>query len=784
MPSNMSPLPYPNGRPPGATQRAGYSSTNGGLGISNGASSSSSAPGGSKYLSSLLVPSDGASDAVLEKHRLANRGRLPGPLGRWFSPYPVPLPGTTRRLLVPLPNLVHPHPHPASPIIPPHYRSNHPRHHGFQSRKKQRSLRTTLLYGLGVVAIVLLLFSRIRSAIRNSAKSIPLPFQAPSTLILDDEAIRRLWEWEISAGHYPSSRRLPTVVHLDRVGNPGLPSKGKGPQLGDAHPERRVLPKGQLRAPSAFLDDIVPIGPQRSYLNISQPAPFAHGKGPSAYAPRPVPNTVLDLDVVMDYCDFATNQYVRDCHEILRLGGGLDPGKRVRRGDASRWRHIYSEQVEQDEDDDLDDDARWEGRKAHDAARRKSGDDELSEDAMRSAGYRPEDVLGQVKSDGYPERLRGLKRAKDDLVDVPMVDRLPHPTHPTADPTCDPDYPRLFHIFWAGPFTDKPYLAVLSFLFTQNLGLDLPLNGEGDAEASQRKEDFLKRVCRPQIWVWINPGPAAAVPNPNARREMLDDLSKNPWSAPFLHRRFAEVVKFKMWNTTEQLDGVPELRDHWRALPLFNSGGVKYGGAGPAASNKVQEKKEAEVVTKGPVTLGKTVAPEDAKKRANPEGGPDEVPDVVEEELGRFGNHTKGEEAIAEDMTATKIAPTGPSDTSNATSPSQAPAKKSEDELFDRVGSTAKRYDRLSVILSDMARFVLCHRFGGVYLDADTILLRDWEELWGWKGQFAYRWSRLEKYNTAVLKLHRHSATGSFLFHTALANSLDFHPMTISKCVS
>jgi WD repeat and SOF domain-containing protein 1 len=25
-----------------------------------------------------------------------------------------------------------------------------------------------------------------------------------------------------------------------------------------------------------------------------------------------------------------------------------------------------------------------------------------------------------------------------------------------------------------------------------------------------------------------------------------------------------------------------------------------------------------------------------------------------------------------------------------------------------------------------MARFVLTHRFGGVYLDADTILLRDW----------------------------------------------------------
>lgn len=80
-----------------------------------------------------------------------------------------------------------------------------------------------------------------------------------------------------------------------------------------------------------------------------------------------------------------------------------------------------------------------------------------------------------------------------------------------------------------------------------------------------------------------------------------------------------------------------------------------------------------------------------------------------------------------------------------------------------------------------MARFVLTHRFGGVYLDADTIFLRDWEEIWGWKGAFAYRWSRLEKYNTAVLKMQRGSALGNFIFRSAVANGLDFHPMTISR---
>lgn len=102
--------------------------------------------------------------------------------------------------------------------------------------------------------------------------------------------------------------------------------------------------------------------------------------------------------------------------------------------------------------------------------------------------------------------------------------------------------------------------------------------------------------------------------------------------------------------------------------------------------------------------------------------------------------------------------------------------------MLNRTGSkSSASYDRLSVILSDMARFVLCHRFGGIYLDADTILLRDWEELWGWKGAFAYRWSRLENYNTAVLRMNKGSALGSFLFRTALKNGLDFHPMTVSR---
>jgi WD repeat and SOF domain-containing protein 1 len=281
----------------------------------------------------------------------------------------------------------------------------------------------------------------------------------------------------------------------------------------------------------------------------------------------------------------------------------------------------------------------------------------------------------------------------------------PYAARPTP---CDDDYPRVFHMFWTGPFTDKPYLALLSFLFTQNTGIHTSSHASG------------ARVCRPQFWLWINPGPAASIPNPSALQDMFDQLKNNPWAAPFLHPRFKDVIRFKLWNTTEQLDGIPELKSEWRALKdtLFNSGGhvIKVPGDKQAASGSSS-------------------------------GQPD-----------AYVNVTTGAQASPTNI-----------------------GKTNDDDILNRTGSkSSSSYDRLSVILSDMARFILCHRFGGIYLDADTIFLRDWEELWGWRGAFAYRWSRLEKYNTAVLKLNKGSALGSFLFRTALKNLLDFHPMTVS----
>ncbi|ORY31229.1 hypothetical protein BCR39DRAFT_526993 [Naematelia encephala] len=488
------------------------------------------------------------------------------------------------------------------------------------------------------------------------------PFVDPNTVVLSPEELAMIWEWEVLSGHYPSLHPPPEHIPLaSTIHNPAVP-EALLPSLVTPSP----LVAYHQRTTTAPRTQIIGVGPERHFISAWDSIDPAPG-----FPPRPTPGTVLDLDLVHDRCDFGNNQYVRDCLEFLRIGGGLDNGRRVRRGNyLTTYKQMYFE----------------------------SGLPTRSLDwSARAPMTRAPESSRAALQLSQPQAISG--------------------TYDASDP-CDPLHPRVFHMFWAGAFTDKPYMAVMSFLFTQNLGLDSPLS---------QQSNVVRNSCRPQFWVWINPGPAAAVPNPSARREMYEQLATNPWSAPFLHERFRDVVKFRMWNTTEQLDGIPELKDHWRAMPIFNSGGNVYKQA------QQQQAPRAEA-TEDNVKIGDIIA-----------------------------------EAEAE----TTEAPV---------------TKKKKDGLFEKVGSSSESdYDRLSVILSDMARFVLTYRFGGIYLDADTIFLRDWEELWNYRGQFAYRWSWHQKYNTAVLKLHKGSALGTFLFKTALENGLaldnglDFHPMTVSR---
>ncbi|KAF9076174.1 hypothetical protein BDP27DRAFT_1314019, partial [Rhodocollybia butyracea] len=388
---------------------------------------------------------------------------------------------------------------------------------------------------------------------------------------------------------------------------------------------------GNRPVPGRVLKNPLP----RKYLDIQ------HDNSTVAYPPRPIPGSIADMNIIMKNCDFSRQKLVRDCLEILRVGARLDNGNRLERDNIDDFKYVYLEE-----------------RHNHNL-----------------------DPLIPTNNIETSPPLRKKPNAKMEPSPITLPPTIPPRAYSDLSTSCDPDYPRIFHIFWTGPFTDKPYLALLSFLYTQNTGLH---------------SGGLSKTCRPVMWVHINIGPAASVPNPSATSDMFKELSSNPWAAPFLHEQFSSLIQFKLWNTTEQLDGIPELRHEWRKMhTLFNSGG--------------------------------------------------RIIDVPPE-------HADGNQ------------------------------DKLADDMLHRTGSkSSSSYDRLSVILSDMARFILCHRFGGIYLDADTILLRDWEEVWGWRGAFAYRWSRMTRYNTAVLHMNKGSALGTFLFRTALRNNLDFHPMTVSR---
>ncbi|VDB97866.1 unnamed protein product [Peniophora sp. CBMAI 1063] len=450
------------------------------------------------------------------------------------------------------------------------------------------------------------------------------------TLVYDREDLQKIWTWEITSGHYPSRRDIPKRIgFISQPPNPAVPA-------GPSHRRNSSHDRPALRRNDH--------GPQRIYPELRATPPDV------AYPPRPPTGSIADLDIVMNHCDFSQQKYVRDCLEVLQVGAGLDSDNHLRRGNIDRWRYLYTETG---------------------SVQRKP-----------ETGLETNVARGDAKHD-FPLR-NGLEREAP-LALPPPHSYTPHEHRPLHS-ECDPDSPHIFHMFWTGPFTDKPYTAILSFLFTQNLHLNIQ---EGLSDV---------KICRPQLWLWINPGPAASVPNSGAERAMMKNLAEGEWSSPFLHPRFKDIIHFRLWNTTEQLDATPELADEWRTIPLFRS-------------------------------QGKVV----------------NVPKL---------------------------------------NPGEALIQQGGDDMLRRLGSkSANSYDRMSVILSDMARFILCHRYGGIYLDTDTILLRDWEELWGWKGAFAYRWSRIPTYNTAVLRMNRRSALGTFIIRTALRNGLDFHPMSVHQYI-
>jgi hypothetical protein len=84
---------------------------------------------------------------------------------------------------------------------------------------------------------------------------------------------------------------------------------------------------------------------------------------------------------------------------------------------------------------------------------------------------------------------------------------------------------------------------------------------------------------------------------------------------------------------------------------------------------------------------------------------------------------------------------------------------------------------------SDRVRMILLTQFGGIWVDADTVFLRDFSPLWPY--EFATRWSYKRAHNTAVFRLFQHSRLGKAMWDRAFATGdTSFHPHNMSALLN
>lgn len=69
---------------------------------------------------------------------------------------------------------------------------------------------------IGLLTLLYLIFA-VHKRFGTDDKSWPAPsfLGEPPTLVYRREDLQRIWEWEVEAGHYPSSRRSTCTFRLD-----------------------------------------------------------------------------------------------------------------------------------------------------------------------------------------------------------------------------------------------------------------------------------------------------------------------------------------------------------------------------------------------------------------------------------------------------------------------------------------------------------------------------------------------------------------------------------------
>ncbi|KAF9912558.1 hypothetical protein EC991_009983 [Linnemannia zychae] len=99
------------------------------------------------------------------------------------------------------------------------------------------------------------------------------------------------------------------------------------------------------------------------------------------------------------------------------------------------------------------------------------------------------------------------------------------------------------------------------------------------------------------------------------------------------------------------------------------------------------------------------------------------------------------------------------------------------------VDSTSNTPTTPPVALSDEARFLILNRYGGMYLDADVLLLRDMSPFYDAEMEFAYEWSNTLMYNTAILRLNKGSSVARRILDGATAREKEIQEKKMRKAM-
>ncbi|KAG8801158.1 hypothetical protein FRC16_001166 [Serendipita sp. 398] len=88
-------------------------------------------------------------------------------------------------------------------------------------------------------------------------------------------------------------------------------------------------------------------------------------------------------------------------------------------------------------------------------------------------------------------------------------------------------------------------------------------------------------------------------------------------------------------------------------------------------------------------------------------------------------------------------------------------------------------HQTFNISMSDTARWLLPHRYGGIFVDPSVLFLRDWEEIWNYRGAFV-SFSTRSQPNSAI-KLNKQSALGTFVLRTSLRHGLGLDTASVRK---